>query len=329
MNAKHLLFLCFFCYPTISGCAADNGSVSPARGTPFAIHVLSDSTLKLANILTMDLADVSLEPQPLFANKDILFYDFSSHVLYLRDPRTALLPKRERDGLFPESWWGRPFIVSLGEKRQYRGVFYSIAQTPQFQVPFIEDLSQYPEDILHIAWIWPRLPDGRNHPDVRDALHREGLLRAGLSLALNDIHILENADTSTVRYTFQLTNEDVDNLYTIDPERMGTELFHFFVNGPILFNEDEAVDFRARYKAIRSPEPFDHWDPAWFTKINKGSVLQRTVVLKGYPRLSKGRYSAQLRYSGPVNIRASQRYLDDGRYWLGPTDSDTINFIIR
>lgn len=328
LNVKKYLLICVVTSAAIFRCSSE-APVAPEVGGQFALHVLRDSTLKIGDVVAMDIDDLAVDPQPLLSSGDIFFYDYSSHSIYLRANRTPLLPKRERDGLFPESWWGRPFVVLAGGKKQYRGAFYSVVQTPQYQVPFIEDLGQYPEDVLHIAWIWPYLVDGRDDVNVRDALSGEGLLRAGLSIELDEVSILENADTSTVSYTFKIWNHDIDNLYTVDPEQMGAELFHFFVNGPILWNKGENIDYRSVYKEVRSPEPFDNWEPSWFTRINRGESMRRKVILKGYPPLPPGRYSSRLRYNGPVNILEGQRYLDDGRYWLGPIDSDEINLTIR
>jgi hypothetical protein len=308
-------------------CGTDT-PVTPAVDNTLALHVLQDSTRTIGDALALGLNDLTLAPEPLLSADDIIAYDYSSHTMYLQGERADVLPYRARDGLFPASWWGRPFVVLAGGSRQYIGSFVSVAQLPMHQVPYIQDVGQYPSDVIHISWIWPFLTDRRAITSMRGDPLQDALLRPGFSLRLAKILVVENADVCTLSYTFELRNDDSDALYALDPELAGAALFHFFVNGPLLLNEAEGQDYRADAAEIVSPEPFDHWDPSWFSRIPPAQTMRRTVRLSGYPHLPPGTYRARLRYAGPVNIRQEQRHLADGRYWLGPVDSDLVSVTI-
>lgn len=185
------------------------------------------------------------------------------------------------------------------------------------------DVWHFPKDVLHLTRHRASSEDVRADPRVRDALIRANLFHGGLSLELNSVTVLQNAEVSTVQYHLTLRNDDRDALYVIDPDRMGSELFHYYTNG-VLFARDNQPSIWSEHKTVTPPNPHDSWQPSWFTRIESDQFIQRTVTLHGYPSIPNGEYVCHLTYSGPKKIERSQRNLSDGRYWIGEIESNAI-----
>jgi hypothetical protein len=66
-----------------------------------------------------NLAALALETKPLFTSDDIVYYDLGSH--------SFLLSKEayQRVSEMALSARGRPFVVSVGDRRVYSGAFWS------------------------------------------------------------------------------------------------------------------------------------------------------------------------------------------------------------
>ncbi len=303
----------------------------------FAIYLLKNSELKIRDIITKELSEqdsqalysIELEPNPWLTIDDLNFYDFSSHIIYLKQNKNYLFPPPV-DGLYPGSWWDKPFMVIANGQRRYVGIFRGgLSNEIDWPFPYITDfknLVQYPSDLIVISWIWfsSSLIDGRNDLVVKNSLSRANVIHYGLNLKLNKIIFTDNSDTSTVEYTYSLINYDTDNLYVIDPDLMGTELFHFINNGPYFHNYYENKMYESKFKKVTTPPASDYLDPGWFVKINSGDSITRTVTLKGYPHFPSGIYFCQLSFQSFYKIPEFQRTLPSGRYWIGPTVSNTV-----
>ena len=55
----------------------------------------------------------------------------------------------------------------------------------------------------------------------------------------------------------RITNNDHDNLYVIDSEEMGSELFHYYTNGPCLWDYSKHTYISSEYKKVVSPDHYD------------------------------------------------------------------------
>lgn len=185
-----------------------------------------------------------------------------------------------------------------------------------------------PKDVLHLTRHRASSEDVRADVRVSEALIRANLFRGGLRLELNSVTVLQNAEVSTVQYRLTLHNDDRDVLYVCDPDRMGSELFHYYTNG-VVFGRENQPSIWSQHKTVTPPSPHDSWQPSWFTRIESGQSLQRAVTLRGYPSIPKGRYSCQLTYSGPQKVERSQRNLSDGRYWIGEIESNAIAVVVN
>ncbi len=103
-----------------------------------------------------------------------------------------------------------------------------------------------------------------------------------------------------------------------------------FDSGPNIggWSKETGQSYDSSYKQFTSLSPIDRWEPEWFTKINSGDYIEREIELKGYAKLPAGNYLCQFKYSGPTKIEKEERYLFDGRYWLGEVNTNTIEISI-
>ena len=78
---------------------------------------------------------------------------------------------------------------------------------------------------------------------------------------------------------------------------------------------------------IVEPEPYNHWEVDWHTKIKSGDSFSRTLSLDGFSRIQPGEYESGFIFPSIQNVNKSDRTILDGRIWLGRVHSSsfTIN----
>jgi hypothetical protein len=305
-----IYYFIFYLLLLFIGC--QDNIINPTEDSTFGIYLLNDRTLNIQDIQNLSINELKLESKPWLASTDIDFYDYSSHCIYLKKDKSELFTK-EVDIKMND----QPFVLIANNIRCYIGSFHSGLLSIAPTKPYVDELDIYfsPTDVLHISKAWEDEIDMRNNKNIEYDLSPKNKLHKGLSIFIKDIKIVSNSDTATVQYTYAITNNDKDNLYVLDPDKMGSELFHYFTNGIDFWSNDRYIS--SQYKSIKQPEPFDSWEPEWFTKIESASTIERTVLLKGYPHIPDGVYKCMLNFSNPNKIQKIDRELSDGRYWLG------------
>ena len=147
---KYLICCCLLILLIITvRCSKDEFPIANDK-YDFAIYLLKNQNLKIGDILTKALADqdsielskIEIQDHPWLTNEDIDFYDFSSHLIYLKQDRSKFLPDQVDLG-FPISWWDKPFIVLANGHRRYVGIFSSSLSTNKWPVPEINDGFNY------------------------------------------------------------------------------------------------------------------------------------------------------------------------------------------
>jgi len=334
---KFLIVTLILLVQIISGCSKIDDTPNYSQQN-FAIYFLKDPNIKIKDITTLELvnqdsqtlAKIELQKTPWLTDRDIKMYDFSSHLLYLESSKYNFLPKPVQLDV-PSSWYNKPFMVVVDGARRYVGYFRGFFEDDAWPFPVI-DCSynfNYPEDLLVISWQWFNHEDEDNRSDdnVKKALNAANILHEGLELKLKDLKFLNNSDTATIEYTITLINNDVDNLYILDPYKMGTDLFHFFNIGPQFKKDDEIF---VRSASLWKPKviPGNEWDSKWFIKLNCKDSITRTIDLWGYPHFPAGNYFCEVTYQCIKKIPESQRNLSDGRYWIGPNKSTLMGLLV-
>jgi hypothetical protein len=320
----------------ISGCSDKNPVVPPIENNnSFGIYFLKDTTLTIEDILNTDFEDLELADKPWLIQDDIEFYDWSSHCIYLKKDKSYLFPDYfEGYYQLPNSWTDRPWIVVVNKTVCYKGYFVTDASIDTYPYPEISGLEAgtwgYPKDIITSDWIFLLQSDPRDNEVVKERLIQCGLYHGGIEVSLDTATSpikVYNGDTTSVEYTLRIKNNDNDNLYVFDPEKVDNEIFHYYNYGPDFINVTNKYLYRSQYMITREP---DGWDNGWYTLLKSGETIKRTIILKGYPFIPSGTYWIQGGYAGPKeglekNIRETQL----GRYWIGYNLTDTLRVTIN
>lgn len=318
----------------LSGCSKEsNNPVTPVADgdIKFGIYFLKDSSLKIKYLFQKDLSTFELQPDAWISDKDIEFYDWSSHLIYLKKDKSSFFPSVNGQLSIPDSWAFKPFVFASKDKKFLAGYFQPVSTLEMWPFANMLDFDlehYYPDDIVYLDWPFFPAEDRRQNEEMKAYLKSINLLHEGIKLTVDSLFITNNSDTATIRYNFTIRNMDSDNLYVLDPDKMGTSLYHYFTNGIVFYNDNEIIIYESRYKKTIQPDPFDSYDSKWFTKIESGKTISRSVVLKGYPHLPSGLYYFKLNFGSPINISRQNRQLSDGRYWIGYTSSETIAYEI-
>lgn len=314
---------------TPNGCNLNTNPLPEKSGNTFAIYFLKDNTLTMKDIQNKNLESLVLSDIPWLTQDDIEYYDWSSHCIYLKKDKRYFFPGYDSFGfesLSKLSWVDRPLILFANKRKCYACYFFSTIYSEFWPYPdiFDFDIIYYPRDVIYIEWPYPFAKDIRNDEEIKNTLSMQSLLHNGLHVSIDSLWI-DNADTASIRYQITITNNDENNLYVLDPNKMGTSLFYAFTNGPVLYNSKNNTVYTSLNKKAIVP-PFGVFQPEWFSRIERDKSINRTIVLKGYPHLPEGNYYCSFSFNNPYYIKKEERILADGKYWVGPTRSELISF---
>ena len=304
--------------------------------TGFNIYLLQDEAMDYETARTRSLSDLVLQGEPWIASKDIERYDVSTHCIYLKKDLPIVWEQI--------SLRGTPFLVTADGERCYLGtlwnVFSSFApkglnpviyppprpgaslfnDTPDLVSIILEDFPPFGDH--------PPTPDVRNDPRNIKALKENGQYHAGIQCSLDEVSIISTKEGSSVQYTYTLKNNDKDNLYVLDPDRMNTDYFHYNHNGITAIVGDNEADrpivFRIDGTKYEHPTPSKQIDTKWFSLLKSRDSMTRTVLMKGYPPIPPGTYRCAFYFASPGYgngftgwVSREQREMKDGRIWIG------------
>jgi len=175
------------------------------------------------------------------------------------------------------------------------------------------------------------LNDPRYDSRIISVLKRANLYHAGLSCTIDNVAIIDNdqaTDQSHIQFTFTIENKDSINFYILDPELTGSELFHFFTGGMLLYTSDYQRLYE--YKGPHTtPQPWDSVKREWLTLLEDGKKISRTLSYETYNYLDPGKYICNFTYPGAgYQVNKNERELAQGRIWLGEI-ATTLEIIIE
>lgn len=295
----------------LSNCEKETNEPEAYKGEGINIYEVIDTAFTTPqNILNRmgDIENLRLRSKPWLSNNEIDFYDFSTHMIYLKG--------KEVD---EEDFLGeiRSFILTANGERCYMLTIWPMFMCSLPSWPVIGNMP-YPNDILYVSVPYMKEEteaDPRDNEKIKEALIQNGKYHAGLSLELESVEL----SGSIVNYKYTLTNNDTHDLLVLDPDEMGNGLFHYYTNGVTLKGDKY---YWAENKPMVEPDPWDNWEIGWFTSISSGQTLTREVSLEGFPEIEEGRYQARFNYSSPLNIKREDRWINDHtRIWLGDLEA--------
>jgi hypothetical protein len=247
--------------------------------------------------------------------KDILFYDSSTHILFLKK---ELNLEEFEDG----------FTVMVDNDTIYQGIIYpSALSAPSPQPLFVSDHSLYGNDIIHIGCSIDSF-DFRNDQRIINALEISDLLHHGLKCSIDSINVQSFDDYSKVICTIKIKNNDNINYYILDPQKMGELDFNYYTGGLIFKNNETKISSFLRW-SISNPE----WSILTmddFSILKSNKEVSYTFKSSDYYRMDKGIYEARFSFCGTKH-NSSEFSLDqkDGRIWVGCVPSVLDNIIVE
>lgn len=248
----------------------------------------------------IDLNSLELESDAWVKSSEIEFYDWSSHTLFLNTEKEK------------EKHSGRYFVVAAGNDRLFLGTFFSMFMSSIPSMPSIiaEDGLFSPKDVLRFGQLGHRFTGEINQqPAFKEALISYGLLRDGIKV---DLMGVKKKNGNTVIYTFTVTNVGNENLYVLDPDKMGASRFHYVCNG-IWLSKNNTNYFPSQIEHTACEKVEDQW----YFKLRPKQIMTRSVELSNFPEIPDGRIKCRFSFPGSMIKRSGEWKKSDGRVWLG------------
>lgn len=261
---------------------------------------LTESEADLFHSEQIKLDSFVLESSPWVKSSEIEFYDWSAHAFYLNKE------------IEKEKYSGRNFMVTSGEKRLFAGVFWPMYMSSIPMIPSImpEDEWFSPKDVIRFnSFGWQFAESLNDNNDFKMELIDAGLLREGIEV---EIIKLERKSSTSLEYTFRVTNRDTENIYILDPDKMGKSRFHYYTNG-IRISKNDNYYYSNNIETTAS----DAIAPKWYFVLHPGKSISRTVQMDGYQSLPLGEVKASFTFPGANLTQTGSWKKPDGRIWIG------------
>lgn len=266
----------------------------------FSIWIVKEGQLEIhVSPSEIDLNSLKLESSPWVKSSDIELYDWSSHTFFLN------VEKKK------ENYSGRHFVVVSKGERLFAGVFFPIFMSSIPQLPSILPMDDffYPSDVIQFGQLGHLFTGNIEYlSDFKKELLFAGLLHEGIQVELTN---LKKKNQTTILYSFEVINRDKENLYIMDPDKMGASHFHYVTNG-VWFEQNNSYYFPEEVQH----KPFETVPESWYYKLKPGQKMTRTVELTGFNSLPAGRVNCRFSFPGSV-IKEGEWRKRDGRIWLG------------
>ncbi len=139
-------------------------------------YLLNDSTVTAVQINDSDIYNIKLAEKPFLTSKDLFYYNWAEHSFKIDSNKAETIRNICKNN---HTVFGIPFIITVGQERIYRGVFWflfsSLAPTfPYIDAPF-ENGTTSNIFIIHKSWDSTK-NDLRNDPRIYNSLKKSGLL---------------------------------------------------------------------------------------------------------------------------------------------------------
>ncbi len=247
----------------------------------------------------VDLNSLELESTPWVKSTEIELYDWSSHTFYLNTEKEKA------------KYSGRHFVVVSGDERLFIGVFFPMYMSSFPQMPSIspEDAIFYPKNVIHFGQLGHHFTGNlEEQKEFKKALISSDLLREGIKVELTRV---KKKNQTTINYSFQVTNIDRENIYVLDPDKMGASRFHYVTNGTWL-----SVNNTYYFPNQVNNTAFDKVQDSWYCKLKPGEKMTRNVELSNFPSIPSGKVKCSFSFPGS-NMNSGDWKKSGGRIWIG------------
>jgi hypothetical protein len=267
---------------------------------------LPESSLELTDGYCLVAGD-----QVVVNHRDISYYDYGAHLVYLKSHRSSA-----------------EFLEEAGSLTVYAGgeEIYTVSTHPGYSSsfppsgPIIWTFSNFYEDYIiaiDLMGIYKvqmeEGSDSREDPRIVKALKKYGQYREGLHC---EIVSCSYSAPGEVLLRLKLSNRDDVNYYYLDPEKMGMGLFHYFTNGLSLRNGEARESYTNQVEHMQ-PYPWDSWDLDWMSLLEGGSSVTITLEYNNFETVPVGTYTARFQFPGLAHVEQDQLAQRHGQIWLG------------
>jgi len=265
---------------------------------------------------------IEISDGTLITENDILFYDSSSCILFLKYDMYLSYKESESGNILKNE-----FTVFVNRDTIYQGVIYPYdymtSAGPPLPFFIYRDEQDLDRSVMEIRFTGYS-SDLRNDPRIINALKNSGLLNSGISFTIDSVEVFDLFPNDKVRCVITIKNHDPINYYILDPQKMGEAYYSFYNRGLVFYRHETGYvsDFDGIYHSEYGKITVDD-----FSLLKGNSSLSFTFSSDDYFIAFSGIYkcSFSLRYRGS--------YLDlnqsDGRIWIGNVSSSIDNIIIE
>jgi hypothetical protein len=265
---------------------------------------------------------IEISDGTLITEGDIMYYDSTSCILFLKNPVYFSYKESERWNLLENE-----FVVFVDGDTIYRGMiypYYYLTNAAPLS-PFIVDRDVYELDrsVLEIKFTGFG-NDLRNDSRIIQALNNSGLLYSGISFTIDRIEIFDLFPYDSVRCEFTIYNPDPVNYYILDPQKMGETYFDLY-NGGLIFTRHE-TGYETGFEGIYHSE-YGTITEEDFMILPANSSVSMAFSSTNYLISFSGIYSCTFH----LRFRSSNIDLDQpqGRIWIGNVRSGLDNIVFE
>lgn len=265
---------------------------------------------------------IEISDGSIITEDDILYYDSSSCILFLKDP-LYLSYKESESGNKLENW----FTVYVNTDTIYKGVIYPYDYNTSAGplLPFIinRDIHELDRSLLEIRYVGFS-SDLRNDPRIINALSNSGLLFSGITFTINSVKVFGLYYGDSVACEITIHNPDPINYYILDPQKMGKAYYNLYNGGIefIIHSTGSVFDFDGIYHS-----EYGNIDEDDFSLIEAGGSRTFTFGSKDYYITFNGVYKCNF------SLRYRSSFLDlkqpNGRIWTGKVSSSIDNIVVK
>ena len=249
-----------------------------------------------------------------YNSNSIDFYDFSSHLIYLKAGNNYSCKTQGE------------FSVFVDKEEIYKGQMFPLYSSTMPIGPYVACAPTFYNDYIIpvdfnqvIDNEGEPIDDPRYDPEIIKSLKEHNLYKEGLSC---EVRLVEKLSKNEVKITIELTNLDSENLLILDPDKMGLELFHYFTNGLIL--KDSQNNSYTHNLTIESPDSLDTWKEDWLTVIEGHKSKTFSLIYSDFVFVPMGKYTAEFCYPGLKQVEKEELFQSNGRIWLGKLESSKV-----
>jgi len=261
--------------------------------------------------VTNDLTDgfcIKINDDHIINHYDIEYYDFSTHIVYLKSPDTIL----------NQSFHGLEFVVYAGFEEIYHGGALPLYSCAMIAGPTLSYF--YPDFVISIdnnvmldsTGIVPL--DPREDERIINALNKYNQFHAGLKCMIDTII----PSPTGLILKISLVNDDSFDYYILSPDNMGMNLFHYFTNGLRISDDVNHESYHPHIETLQ-PDPYDSWNKEWFYLIKSHEKKSFTLYYNRFDIIPPGQYNALFIFPGLSYQVKNKEDLtgENGRIWLG------------